>query len=196
MKRVLALGTLCLLTAARPAAAEWHFTPMVGLTFSGNTSIVDLEDATRQVHGDFGGAVSVFGSGVVGFEGLVTSTPGFFKRDRDLVKSSRSLAVMGNAVLTAPRRWTEYGLRPFVSGGFGVLHASVVDAISIFRIHETMSGFNLGGGAMGFLTPGTGLRFDLRYYSSLHRSNAEAAAIGGVHLRYMSASVGLVFRRQ
>ena len=42
--------------------------------------------------------------------------------------TSRTVAAMANAVLTTPRRWTEYSFRPFVSAGLGVLHASETSA--------------------------------------------------------------------
>jgi hypothetical protein len=175
---------------------------MVGLTFSGNTTIVDLEHATGKVHAHFGGAVSLLGRGLFGVEGVVMVTPRFFQaRGIDLVQSSKTLALMGNVVVTLPQRWTEYSLRPFVSGGFGLLHAdstereALLPAGEIFPVRENMSGFNIGGGAIGFITKGTGLRLDLRYVSNLHHSGGDVPALGRVHLRYLTASVGLVFRR-
>jgi len=85
---------------------------------------------------------------------------------------------MGNAVLTLPRRWTEYGLRPVVSGGLGVMHVSVLDTGGVFPVSSNLAGFNVGGGAVGFLTKRTGLRFDARYFSSLHRTDQGSIAFG------------------
>jgi hypothetical protein len=97
--------TMCVLTLALPRAAdaEWHFTPMIGETFLGRTTIVDLEAATDKHHKNLGGSVALLGSGILGVEGLIVWTPGFFQTgDQDLIKSSRSLGVMGNLVVTAP----------------------------------------------------------------------------------------------
>ena len=110
------------------------------------------------------------------------------------------MVVMGNVVLTAPRRWTEYNLRPFVSGGIGLLQASYEETTSnIIPLSAKMVGFNIGGGALGFFSPRTGVRFDFRYYSSLPGQHSDDLPIVGfgdrVHLRYMTASVGLVLRR-
>jgi hypothetical protein len=195
MVRALALG--CALVVATPgiAAAEWQFSPMVGFTFAGNTNIV-LNDASRKTHKQIGGAVTLLGGGLFGVEAVTTFTPGFFQPDtQHLVRSSRTVTLMGNAVLTVPRRWTEYSLRPFVSGGFGLMHASVLDVSAVFPVRSNQGGFNIGGGAVGFLSKRTGVRFDVRYSSSLHRTEQNQVAFGRTHLSYMTASVGLVLRR-
>ena len=194
--KALVLCGACLLAAARPVSAEWHLTPMLGWEFKGNTTIVDLEDATSHLHWQVGGATTVLGGGIIGAEAIFVYIPGFFERgDLTFVKHSRSLALMGNAVLTVPRRWTEYWLRPFVSGGLGLLHASVTNNIDGFPVKTNLLGFDLGGGAVGFISKRTGLRFDLRYYSNLHHSEPAGISFGRVHLRYLTASVGVVLRR-
>jgi hypothetical protein len=208
MRRVLTFGCLCLLAHASSAAAEWHLAPTVGLTFAGNTSLPDPDHGTEKVHTHFGGTVTFLGGGVFGVEGLVVFTPGFFEGPgtadsansvQTLTSGSRSLVLMGNVVLTAPRRWTEYNLRPFVSGGIGLLQASYDQRFeglppqSLERL-----GFNVGGGAIGFFSKRTGVRFDLRYYSTLPGGRSgQLIPLSGdeVHLRYMTFSVGLVLRR-
>ncbi len=170
---------------------------MVGLTFSGNTSLVDVEQATDKTHRNFGGSVALLGGGILGVETIFVWTPGFFQRgDLEVIDSSRSIAWMGNLMVTTPRHLTEYSLRPFASGGFGLLRASAtpVDPRG-FPIQENLVGFNVGGGAVGFLSRRTGIRFDLRYYSTVRSSDEGGVAIGRAHLRYMTASVGVVFRR-
>ena len=211
MSRILAACGLCLLAAPRMAAAEWHVTPMVGVTFAGKTTLFDPQIATGQRHVDLGGAVTLLGAGVLGAEAIIVFTPGFFQTDhtslgtdtaRVELKSSRTMAVMGNAVLTTPRRWTEYSLRPLVSGGFGMLRASQTQAqrqvVEVLPVHAGMAGFNVGGGAVGFLSPRTGVRFDLRYYGTVHGTDQGPIAVGLdglVRLHYMTATVGLVLRR-
>ncbi len=195
LSRALAAGVLLALAFPQPAAAEWHFTPMLGTTFFIKTSVVDLDAATDQIHRNYGGSVALLGSGIVGAEGLIVWTPGLFTGDKGLVVKSRSISAMGNVVVTTPRRWTEYSLRPFITGGFGVIHVSKTDVFQVFPFNSNIPAFNIGGGAIGFLSKRTGLRFDLRYYSSLARSDEGPVAIGPVHIRYMTASVGLVLRR-
>ena len=194
--------SLCL---PQSAAAEWQFTPMFGGMFRGDTSLLDLESATDNRHQTFGAAVSLLGSGIFGAELFGLYTPGFFEGDPalvdvpefDFVESSRTYALMGNVVITAPRRWTEYSLRPFVSGGFGLLNAKQLSVSNTFPFSTNMAGYNIGGGAVGFLTSRTGLRFDLRYFSTLRREGDDALlpSFGRVHLRYMTATIGIVIRR-
>jgi hypothetical protein len=196
LPRVLALCAALVVLAPRPAAAEWQFTPMLGWTFEGNTNIVFVDAASRRTHRGYGGAVSLLGGGLFGVEAVTLYTPGFFQPDGlGLVTSSRTFSLMGNAVLTVPRQWTEYSLRPFFSGGLGLMYASSTDRGALFPVRTTLGGFNVGGGAIGFLSKRTGVRFDLRYFSSLHRTEQEAVSFGRTHLSYMTGSIGLVLRR-
>ncbi|HJR59293.1 MAG TPA: hypothetical protein VJ813_07845 [Vicinamibacterales bacterium] len=193
MIRVLAICSLFLLGAVRPAAAEWHLIPMVGVTVLGSTTIADPELGTDKRHWNLGGAVTLLGPTIFGAEVITTWTPGFFERDDlDVVLGSRTVSAMANVVLTTPRRWTEYSLRPFVSGGLGLMHVAKDD--QLLPVNLNLAGFNIGGGAVGFLTPRTGLRFDLRYHSTL-RATEETSSFGKVQVRYVTASVGVVFRR-
>lgn len=195
MPRVLAICCLCFLGLVRPAAAEWHFTPMAGLTMLGSTTIVDPELATDKRHWNLGGAVTLLGPTIFGAEVITAWTPGFFERDDlDVVLSSRTVSAMANVVLTTPGRWTEYSLRPFVSAGLGLMHVAVEDE-GLFPVNLNRAGFNVGGGAIGFFTARTGLRFDFRYHSTLTGSDEGPISIGDVHLRYVTATIGVVIRR-
>ena len=214
MLKTLALCCLGLLLAAPAArAGEWHFTPTLGFTFAGSTTLVDLQHGTGKRHLNFGGIVSRFGEGIIGVEGMAFYTRHFFEYDgprepgapqAPAIDHSYTLSMTGNVVLTVPKRWTEYFLRPYVSGGFGLLRAVSIDkadAVSgaaLFPLVTTMPGFSIGGGAIGFLSQGTGIRFDVRYHGGLRRdpgANAENVIGPDLHLRYMTAEIGLVIRR-
>ena len=199
--RSLAAGVLLALTVPSVAAAEWHFVPNIGWTFQADTSFLDLDQGTSKVHWTFGGTVTLVGSGIFGAEGMIDWTPGFFTNE-DIadparnVSKSHTLALMGNAVLTTPRNWTEYGLRPFLSGGFGMLGFSRTEVNNVFPDERKFPAFNIGGGAIGFLSKRTGVRFDLRYYSNLGEPTAAPeSCIGTCHLRYMTFTAGVVIRR-
>jgi hypothetical protein len=201
----LRLVALCaaLMIAPATASAEWYLTPMAGVTFHGDTTFVDPEIAASKAHLQLGGAATLVGPGIFGVEAITVFTPEFFRGDAPkasisapplnpgLLKYGRSFALMGNAVLTAPRRLTEYSLRPFVSGGLGVITAS---HDGVIPVHSSLAGYNIGVGAVGFLSPRTGVRFDLRYYSTLHHPDLGAVSFGPVRLHYLTASIGVVFR--
>ena len=163
----------------------------------GSTTIFDPELATDLRHWNFGGAVSLLSPSFFGAEVITTFTPGFFQgEDQDLIASGRAISLMANVVLTAPRRWTEYSLRPFVSGGFGLMHVKKVEKPEgLFPVNLNLGGFNIGGGAVGFLSNRTGLRFDIRYHSTLRETDQGPIAFGPVRLRYLTVSLGIVFRR-
>jgi hypothetical protein len=191
-----------MLIAGTPAtaAADWHLAPFLGFTFQGETTLLDYEDAVGKWNWSFGAALGVLGAGPIGVEGLLVYTPGFFQQDDppagapDVI-SSHALALMGNVVLTTPRKWTEYGLRPYISGGIGLLRAAFDDELGVTPVRSNQLGYNVGGGAVGFLTERAGLRFDLRYFSNLKPSDSdEAIALGRVQLSYWNANVGVVFR--
>jgi hypothetical protein len=105
-------------------------------------------------------------------------------------------------VVTVPRNWTEYFLRPYFSGGIGLMHARVthiereggpvLDPVNL----DTL-GYNLGGGAIGFFTDRTGVRVDFRYHSTFRGpEDALSTDPDSSHLRYMTFSVGVVIRRR
>lgn len=196
MLKTLAACVICVLASPAAAAAEWHISPMIGVTFAGKTTLQDFDQATGKVHPNLALAGTLLGGGLLGVEVLGSLTPGFFQTgDGTFVKESRAYTVMGNLVVTAPRRWTEYNLRPFVSGGFGLMRASQIDALEVLPASAGLLGYNIGGGAVGFFTSTTGVRFDLRYYGTLRGYDRGGIAIGEVQLRYMTAAVGVVIRR-
>jgi|SRR5687767_9596020 len=210
MLRLVAACVVLLALLPAPVAAEWHFVPMVGLTFKGESnifgeSISETETAADKTHKHLAGAISLLGEGIFGVEAFSTWTPGFFQTgEQEIVESSRTATLMGNIVLTTPRKWTEYGLRPYVSGGFGLVHATValksapIDSpLPTTRVNT--GGYNFGVGAIGFFSERTGVRFDLRYHSTMRRNSdaiATEANTDEAYLRYMTASVGIVWRRR
>lgn len=194
------LATCFLLAMPATSRAEWQFAPFLGYTFKGSTTLIDLENAAPQRRWHVGGAATLLGDGPVGVEGDFVYTPNFFDREEIAqVESSRMYAVMGNVVLTTPRRWNQYGLRPYVSGGVGVLHASNQDIRgSIPTVRVNLMGMNVGGGAVGFLTDRTGVRFDLRYFKNVRGIDleelGEPISVGPVQLRFWTLSFGVVIK--
>jgi hypothetical protein len=59
-------------------------------------------------------------------------------------------------------------------------------------------GMNVGGGAVGFLTDRTGVRFDLRYFKNVRgidlEERGEPISVGPVQLRFWTLSFGVVIK--
>lgn len=198
--RVSVCSILAVLAFVRPAAADWHFSPFVGLTLGGTTTFFDPEnEATGSTFGRkhlvWGGSVTRLWRGPIGLEGIFAHVPGIFDReDLAIVTGSRSIALMGNVVVTIPRAWSEHGLRPFVSGGFGLLHVAQEDPLDLFPIRRKVLGYNVGGGAVGPLTDRTGIRFEARRYSYVRSAEPQGVSFDRENLSYWTATVGVVFR--
>lgn len=206
MLRGVAAFCAILLGAPATATGEWHISPMVGLTFAGKTTLTDFDEATGKVHPNLSLSGALLGGGLLGVEGIASVTPGFFGAKGTFVEHSRLTTLMGNVVVTAPQRLTEYGLRPFVSGGFGLMRISKLETTcpvaictprplpDILSFTENLLGYNIGGGAIGFFSRSVGVRFDGRYYGTVRGSDRGPIALGDVNLRYMTLSVGVVIR--
>jgi hypothetical protein len=182
----------------RAALAQWVLIqPFIGLSFGGNTNIVDLEDATKLRKAIYGGTVTVIGRGIFGAEGDLGYIPGFFQRgDSQLVTGSRVVTVMGNVVIAAPLRWTGDSLRPYASGGLGLMRTRVDDVLDIFTANRSLVGINVGGGAMGFFTERVGVRWDVRYFKSVSDldEEREPVAFGTARLSFWRATTALVLK--
>lgn len=189
------------------AQADWSLAPFLGRTFHGETTLIDHELGAEKGHWHFGASVTWLGAGPLGVEGLLVYTPQFFQQDDspvfedvlpvNIVKS-RTIALMGNAVLAQPRRRDDYAPRLFVSGGFGLLHASATDFNGVTPVSVNVPGYNLGGGMMGFFSERAGLRFDLRYFGTLKerelKPGEDPISVGPARLSYWTANVGFVLR--
>ncbi len=207
-------GLLSALTAA-PAAAEWQFAPFVGFTFNGSANFVFYDpiavEAVGQRHWNLGGSARLIGPGPIGLEALLLYVPGFFETDdpptfvpgeelSTTITASRIMALMGNVVLTTPRSWNQYGLRPYVSGGLGLLHAYHNEAL--LPVQGSVLGYNVGGGAVGFLSDRVGVRFDLRYFqhvppgkeSSANDPNFPVFEDDRVRMHFWTGTMGVVFK--
>jgi hypothetical protein len=192
----LTLAAALIVLSPAPAAADWLFTPFIGLRFAGETTYVDFEDAAGLRKPILGGAAAWIAPRGLGVEADLALIPGFFQRDDapvPLVLSSQVLTVMGNFVATVPRRWAEYSLRPYVSAG-AVLMRTRIDDTSGPLVRSRVLGMNVGGGAMGFLTPRVGLRWDLRYFRNLSEEEDPGSTIGDTHLSFWRIKMGVVVR--
>ncbi|OFW17417.1 MAG: hypothetical protein A3F70_10495 [Acidobacteria bacterium RIFCSPLOWO2_12_FULL_67_14] len=190
-----ALLGLMLLCAPARADADWLFVPFLGGSFAPETTFLVFEEgAGRKLV--IGGAVMLLGDGLLGLEADVGHIPGFFEGDdpRGLVLTSRVTTIGGNVVLAVPRSLTRESLRPYVVGGVGLLQARSKHAAGLFPIDWNLLGVTIGGGAIGFITDATGLRFDLRHIKAASGADGPLARPGISRLSFWRATVGLVIR--
>lgn len=150
---------LILFTAA-PARADWLFTPYLGVTFGGDT--------TGQ-HVTYGGSLGWMGAGVIGFEIDGAFAPDVFDTDDGVdlaIQDSNATTLMANLIVGIPIGRAR-GVRPYVSGGAGLMRSSVKDVGDLFNVNDNSFGANVGAGVMGFVRDNFGIRGDLRYFRSL-----------------------------
>ena len=153
--------TAVLLCAPTSARADWLLTPFAGVTFGG---------AAENEHLTYGGSIGYMGAGIIGFEVDFGYTPEFFAVDDDvldIVSDSNVTTLMANVLVGAPIGGDNASVRPYVSGGAGLLRASVTDASDLFNVSNNDFGVNVGAGVMAFFNDRVGLRGDFRYFRSL-----------------------------
>jgi Outer membrane protein beta-barrel domain len=192
---MLAIVVTLIIAGSRTASAEWFVTPFIGFKFAGDTSFVDLEQGASNTKVTIGASAGWVGPGILGVEADFGYTPRFFERSSgSLVASSQVLTLMGNLVVTAPRALTGYSLRPFVSGGGGLMHVGIDDVAQIIQVDSNVFGIDVGGGAVGDLTHRTSVRFDLRYFKSISQAEEDNVGFGPTRLSFWRAAVGLTIR--
>jgi hypothetical protein len=192
---MVAVTTLVVCASVSPARADWFITPYLGIKFGADSNLTsDIELAGNNSKLSLGVSVGIVGDGILGVEADVGYTPRFFERSASsIVARSNVLTAMGNVILTAPINLTGYSLRPFVSGGGGLMHIGIDDVLGVLPVDANLFGINVGGGATGWLSNRSSVRFDLRWFKSVTREE-ELTAVGPTTLSFWRAAVGLTFR--
>lgn len=169
MQMVLATAVVMGISAPRQARAEGYVNPWAGVVF-GN-------DAAEKKFGSFGLALGDAGH-VVGFEANIGYAPDFFDEAID----NSVLDLMGNVVIGPMAGNNGYGIRPFVTGGLGLIRSKVED------FSENDLGFNVGGGVFAYFSPRVGFRGTVRYLRTL---NADDLGIDAGQFHYWRAELGI-----
>ena len=186
------------LLAPGPAAAEWQVRPFIGFTFGGVTTFVDPEVAIGTQNAVVGISGGWLGE-TFGFEADFGRAPGFFQTDdapeEVRLVSSAVTTLTGNVVIALPRRLAGYGLRPYFSGGAGLMHIDTVGRFQILDLHRTLPMLSLGGGVTGFLTNRVGLNWDVRRLNTL-RGEGETLgnSLGREQLSFWRATMAVALR--
>jgi hypothetical protein len=166
------LVTLAFLSLIAPdARADFLITPFLGSTFAGSTTLYDLDvGAASSKHWTFGASAGWLSDQILGVEADFAMVPGFFQNDTgvELVLSSRVTTLSGNVLAALPLSVTRESLRPYITGGLGLLRATAEDRINLNESNNLLA-LQLGGGAIGLVSNRAGVRFDLRHMRALSR---------------------------
>jgi opacity protein-like surface antigen len=193
------LGFLVALLTPAVASAEWLIAPFAGIRFGADTTYIDPERGTEKKKFVWGGSVALLSSGLLGVEADFGYIPGFFEGEdqNSTIAHSRAITLMGNVILAAPLAVSREGLRPYLVGGIGLVHAKAEDApVGFYSARVNVVGLNIGGGAIGPLTPHTSVRFEVRHFRSLGRDPAVPVlnAATNLELSFWRATLGVAFR--
>lgn len=207
------LVAVFLSAVARPAAADWLFTPYLGVVFGGAANTFDVEEFDDQFESrfTFGGSLSWMGGGIFGFEVDYSLAPNFFQlkgaeEDIELLDLDSSIQTfMGNLIVGVPVGGTTGGgIRPYLAGGVGLMRANIESPADLFdNLSTNETGFNVGGGLHVFFSDNVGLRGDIRYFRALEQGDDDDPDedddfidedFGLEDFDYWRATIGVTFR--
>src|SRR5712692_1805798 len=190
---VLAAGLL--LMSARSYAADRQIRPFIGATFGGGTTFVDPEKAVGEANFAIGVGALFLGE-VFGTEVDIADAPGFFESDdKHLVRGSRVTTISGNVVVAAPRRLTEYSLRPYFVGGGGLMRVKTTTQFNVFDVSSVIPQIDVGVGAVGFLTNRIGVCWEIRRFQSVGNTTGNLGlSFGDERLSFWRAIMAVAIR--
>jgi hypothetical protein len=148
------------LLAPTEASAEWQVRPFIGFTFAGSTTFVNPEHGVEGQNPIYGVSAGWLGE-IFGFEGTSDA-----RRDFSVRRCARAAGGQqqrphgdGECRLALPRRIAEYSLRPYFSGGAGLMRVNSISRFEILPTHRTLPAIDLGGALLVF-TDNVGVSWD------------------------------------
>ena len=189
--------------APAKASADWLFTPFVGINFGGSARFIEAgvpfdDEFKKKI--DYGASLAWMGAGWLGFEVDFGYSPNFFEEttgDTNFGYSDSNVTtLMGNVIVGVPLGGTHgFGVRPYASGGIGLIRSSVDDVDDFFDISSNDLGVNAGGGVHLFFTDKVGIRGDVRYFRALNDDSPDNDvdfSLGSFN--FWRSTVGVSFR--
>ena len=188
--RVIAMLALSISLSASSARAQGYVAPSLGVA-SGNPSAQGRADFIADV-----GWLSRYEP--IGFELDLTYAPSFFGNQGPYGENSVTTA-MANIIVAgggSGRFGSRRGrtlLRPYLSGGAGVMHEIVTTPVAADKISNNDLALSLGAGVMAFTSRSVGVRGDVRYFRDLidtQSGNTTNIDFGAFH--FWRASIGVI----
>ena len=193
LARICTILFLLLTPRAALAQTDLLIIPFVGAKFHGATTIFGGE-TVGQSKTTFGLSTAVLTDKFLGVEGDLEQTPPFFGPGvRQTVSRSVVTTLTGNVIVAVPKAITQESLRPYLVSGIGLMRARVTTTAGLLNSRANLLGLDIGGGAIGFVSPRAGVRFELRHFKNL-TNDSRAVTIGGTRLSFWRLTAGLVLR--
>ena len=188
IKAVILAATVAVFWSPTPASADGFVSPWLGSNFSNEPA-----DGRRS----FGVTAGSMGGGIIGGEVDFGYSPNFWG-PADLFGGNNVLNLMGNVIVGIPIGGQKGpGLRPYVTGGVGIIRTDFDGLLNTDGFSNTDFAFNLGGGVMGYLGTHFGLRGDLRYMRTIKSDLTDRdfdPEFGLGDFDFWRASFGVVFK--
>ncbi|MEQ1911778.1 MAG: hypothetical protein ABMA15_23365 [Vicinamibacterales bacterium] len=195
MQRLLRLVVVLLGVVFVPKAAnaEWQMRPFGGITFGGSSPFVDLDLVQGKAKLNLG-ASALWQGEILGIEGEVATTSGFFSGSTKKIARSHVATFGGNLVMALPRRMAEYSLRPYAVAGLGLAHVSFSDGVKAVVFSDALPTWDVGGGATGFISKNVGLNWDVRRFRTLRSQPVTGQVVEEGKLSFWRATMGFAIR--
>jgi opacity protein-like surface antigen len=200
-RKLFMTGALALAVSAitpAKASADWLFTPFIGSNFGGSADLgTPGEDFNDEFNRKltYGASFEWMGGGIVGFGVDFGYSPNFFgitdSNGIDLVGDGNVTTLMGNVIVGAPLG----AIRPYASGGLGMIKTHVDNAGQFFDMNRSDLGFDVGAGVMGFFNDNVGLRGDIRYFRAVNdNSGSDSIDVSLGSFKFWRGTVGVTFK--
>jgi hypothetical protein len=190
LKVLILTAALAVIYAPAPAYAEGYVSPWVSA--NAGTRFGDFDNGRA----GFGVNAGGMGNGIIGGELDFGFSPSYFGT-KSVFGNNSVIDLMANVIVGVPVGGTRgAGVRPFVTGGLGLIRTQV-DGLDNINASNKMAGWNLGAGVMGYFNDHVGLRGDVKYLRSFEDTNTGINIIdfnqaGQFH--FWRAAVGVVLR--
>ena len=197
--------TAAAVAAPRSASADWVITPFVGWNTGGSADVNGSDGSTNsskfEHRADYGVSLAQMGKGVIGYEVDFGYSPNFFETGTStpgfqFTNDSNVTTLTGNIIVGVPIGGHGGSIRPYAVGGVGLIRSNVQDAAGLFDVTTKNDfGFDVGAGAMGFVSQNVGIRGDVRYFRGFRGSSSDT--VTGLALSdfdFWRASVGVSFK--
>lgn len=176
-------------------AGDRQLRGFMGATFGGGTTFVPYEAGKKLVVGGSAVFLGVLPGEMFGVEVDVADVPGFFETGGPLVIGSRVTTFTGNITIAAPRRLTEYSLRPYVVGGGGLMRVRTTTSLNVFDVSTFLPTFDVGAGVIGFLTNRAGVAWEIRRFQNIGgEKNNGGLSLGAEDLSFWRATMAVAIR--